>query len=454
MAQILICDDDLTFQLACKQVLSKSGGHSCQWAKNTEEARVLLKKQEFQLLLLDIEMRTPNEGLEFLPWLRQHLPEMPVLMCSGRSDFESVRTALREGAWDYVRKDCNPEHLAHVAGKLFEQARERHEARLAQDEIRRGARFEQIIGESEAARLLRERLARFGRSDAPVLIWGETGAGKELAARMLRPVRKDGTSAPFVAVDSATITESTAESILFGHEKGAFTGADRPRAGLFEQADGGVIFFDELANMPLNIQQKLLRVLQEKEVVRMGSDRPIRLEFRVVCATNQDLDELVRQGRFQADLLQRLNVLPIRLPPLRERREDIGLLASHFLARKSAGVRQLSREALSLLEGYPWPGNIRELQNVIDYAVAMTDETTLEPGDLPERIRAHGMGSDRSGSKATAAGSLYEQVLEFEKKLLQEALSKPFPSMSALAEQLGMDRSHLYTKLKQHGLRP
>jgi DNA-binding NtrC family response regulator len=340
-----------------------------------------------------------------------------------------------------------------VSGKLFEQARERHEARLAQEEIRRGSRFEQIIGGSPAAQLLRERLERFKRSDAPVLIWGETGTGKELAARVLRPMRSDGTPGPFVAVDSATITESTAESILFGHEKGAFTGADRARAGLFEQADGGVIFFDELANMPLNIQQKLLRVLQEKEVVRMGSDRPIRLQFRVVCATNQDLDELVRQGRFQADLLQRLNVLPIQLPPLRERREDIGLLAEHFLRRRRPSGHEIGPDALALLQNYPWPGNIRELQNVIDYTVAMGDGPTLEPGDLPERIRAEGLKPSGPIETEGASGSLYERVLSFEKRLLEEALAQPYPSVTALAERLGMDRSHLYTKLRQHGLK-
>ncbi|MFN7685761.1 MAG: sigma-54-dependent transcriptional regulator [Oligoflexia bacterium] len=453
MAQIIICDDDLTFQLACKLVLENSGKHSTLWAKNTEEARVLLKKNKPDLLMLDIQMRSPEEGLEFLPWLKENFPQLPVLMCSGQSDFESVRRALRSGAWDYVRKDCDPDHLLHVSSKLLEQAQERQIADLAIAEIQRSARFEKILGESPATLQLLEKLEKFKKSDAPVLIWGETGTGKELAARTLRPTRANGNPAPFVSVDSATITEGTAESILFGHEKGAFTGADRSRPGLFEQANGGVIFFDELANMPVLIQQKLLRVLQEKEVTRLGSDRPKKLSFRIVCATNQDLEALVRQGKFQPDLLQRLNVLPIHLPPLRDRTGDIAILAHHFLERQKgrATPSSISPEALQLLESYPWPGNIRELQNVIDYAMTMGEGATIETGDLPERIRAQTLKDSNKTQKGS--GSIYEQVLLYEKRLLQEALEIPYSSMSALAERLGMDRTHLYTKLKQHQLK-
>jgi len=452
MAQILICDDDLTFQLAAKQTLAKMAGHTTQWAKNTEEARVLLKKQRFDLLMLDIEMRTPDEGLEFLPWLRENQGSMPILMCSGRTDFEAVRQALRDGAWDYVRKDCEPEHLCHTVTQLLTRAGERDQASLAQEELKRGTRHDQILGESAAARQLREKLERFKRSDAPVLIIGETGTGKELTARSLRPQRNDGSLAPFVSVDSATIAESMAESILFGHEKGAFTGADRARPGLFEQASGGVIFFDELSNMPLTIQQKLLRILQEKEVTRLGSDKPIKLEFRVVCATNQDLEVLVRQGKFQADLLQRLNVLPIRIAPLRERMEDVDALARSFLGRGSrTSDWRFSDEAAEALRLYNWPGNIRELQNVVEYCATMSDGPVLEIGDLPERIRAHQPSGSAAGNGPGA--SLYENILKYEESLLREAVAQPFKSMSELAVRLGMDRSHLYTKLKQHGIK-
>ncbi len=454
MADILICDDDSTFQLATKLVLTKQAGHRCHTAKNTDEAWVILKKQKIDVLLLDIEMRTHEEGLEFLPRVRELDPDLPIIMSSGKTDLESVRRALREGAWDYSPKGASPDDLLHSVSQALQHLKDRREVLLSQAEIRRAARHDSILGESEPARRLRTTLERFSKSDAPVLIYGETGTGKELAARSLRPTRADGSLAPFVAVDSATIQGTMAESILFGHEKGAFTGADKTVRGLFEEADGGVVFFDELSNMPLAIQQKLLRVIQEKEVVRLGSHRPIPVQFRVVCASNQELEKLVAEGRFQADLYQRLNVLPLRLPSLPERREDIPLLASEFL-RRARGGWSFSAEAIQCLSDYSWPGNIRELQNVISYAVTMADGPELDVGDLPERLRA-GVPLILSAAEPSlpANTGFYSSVLDYEAKLLKSALQTPYRSVSELAERLGMDRSHLYTKLKQHGLKP
>jgi DNA-binding NtrC family response regulator len=222
--------------------------------------------------------------------------------------------------------------------------------------------------------------------------------------------------------------------------------------GLFEEAQGGVVFFDELSNMPLSIQQKLLRVIQEKEVLRLGSHRPITVEFRLICASNQDLEKLISEGRFQADLFQRLHVLPLRLPSLKERADDIPLLAQEFLVRMRPNWHW-TNEALESLSYYPWPGNIRELQNVVSYAVTMAEGPMLDVGDLPERLRS-GVSNPtlNSGNLMEVSDSFYAQVLQFEAKLLKEALTKPHRSMTELAEKLGMDRSHLYTKLKQHGL--
>lgn len=454
MAQILICDDDLTFQLACRETLTRSAAYACRWAKNSAEARLLLSKESFDLLLLDIEMRTPDEGLEFLPFLKEQFSELPVLMCSGRSGFEDVRRAMTSGAWDYVRKDCEPEHLHHAVELLLTRARERRNARLAHEEIRRqdarSVGSGEILGNGPAMLELRKKLEKYARSLAPVLIIGETGTGKELVARFLRPIRDDGTPGPFVAVDSATITESTAESILFGHEKGAFTGADRARAGLFEQADGGVLFLDELANMPQSIQQKLLRVLQEKEVTRLGSSRTLKVDFRLIAATNRDLEAMSKKGEFLPDLLQRVQVLPVNLPPLRQRREDIPLLAAEFLRKLGPSEASWSAEALILLQAYDWPGNVRELHNVVHYAVTMADHSSLDVTDLPERIRSEPLLSASAGSEHTMG--FYQQMLAHEARLLNEALAIPYASISELARRLGMDRSHLYTKLKQHGL--
>jgi len=455
MAEILICDDDLTYQLATKVVLSKQSGHHCFSAKNTEEAWVILNKQKVDVLLLDISMNTPNEGLEFLPKVQEFDSELPIIMTSGRKDFESVRKALTQGAWDYCPKDSSADDLILAVSQALQHLKDRRTISLSQAELRRSLRNDSMVGESEAMTKVRSTLQKFARSDAPVLIYGETGTGKELAARSLRPTLPDGTLSPFVAIDSATIQSGTAESILFGHEKGAFTGADKTVRGLFEEADGGVVFFDELSNMPLNIQQKLLRVIQEKEVTRMGSHRPIRVNFRIVCACNQDLEKLVAEGKFQADLYQRLNVLPVQLPSLRDRRGDIALLANSFLKRSQPNW-SWSDDALTCMSQYAWPGNVRELQNVVAYAVTMAEGPTLDLGDLPERLRANVPTPliDHTLGAAETGGSFYSRVLTYEAKLLEAALKEPYDSVSDLATRLGMDRSHLYTKLKQHGLKP
>ncbi|MEN9723076.1 MAG: hypothetical protein RJB38_1062, partial [Pseudomonadota bacterium] len=275
MAEILICDDDPTFRLATRLTLEKGAGHRCTIANHTEEAWVILNKQKFDVLLLDIEMRNRNEGLDFLPRVRELDANLPIIMISGRNDLEAIKRAMKDGAWDYLPKDTAPEDLLIALKQALQHRKDREEITLSQAELKRNSRHDQILGESPSVLKVRNTLQKFRKSDAPVLIYGETGTGKELAARSLRPIRDDGSLAPFVAVDSSTIQGGTAESILFGHEKGAFTGADRTVRGLFEEAQGGVVFFDELSNMPLPIQQKLLRVIQEKEVVRMGSHRPI-----------------------------------------------------------------------------------------------------------------------------------------------------------------------------------
>ena len=252
---------------------------------------------------------------------------------------------------------------------------------------------------------------------------------------------------PFVAVDSSTIQSTTAESTLFGHEKGAFTGADRQVKGVFEEADGGIVYFDELANMPIPIQAKLLRVLQEKEVTRLGSTKTLKLEFRVVCATNRNLEEMAARGEFKEDVLQRLNVLPIHLPSLRERAEDIPLLVSHFLKQNERTGLSFSDDALDVLKQYSWPGNIRELANVLAFTTTLVETDVIEIADLPPKLRDVSRPAPRSSETG-----FYEQVAQFESQLLTEAYSKYQGNISKMALGLGMDRSHLYTKLKEFGL--
>jgi two-component system nitrogen regulation response regulator NtrX len=274
----------------------------------------------------------------------------------------------------------------------------------------------------------------------------------------MRNTLPDGSLAPFIAVDSATIQSSTAESILFGHEKGAFTGAEKAVKGLFEEAHGGSVYFDEIGNMPLDIQAKLLRVLQEKEVVRMGSSKVIQLDFRVICATNRDLGKMVAENLFKEDLLQRLNVLPIEIPPLRERVEDLPLLIDHFARRLSArGERTralaFTGDAIEILKAYAWPGNIREVSSLVSYVSTMVEGDEVDVADLPPKYRDSGR-KKMASSSADTTSSFYERVAGFEKSILTEAFEKQggpqAANVSKLALALGMDRSHLYSKLKEY----
>lgn len=451
-ARVLICDDDSMFHLAVKQSLK--GKCECRSAYHSDEAIAVLKNHPVDVLLLDIQMRTPDEGLKSLPIFREMDPQLSIIMISGLTDFVTVREAMRLGAMDYVPKDFNPDDLLLT----IEQAIDRRTLIKKTDqqnyEMQSQQRQHLLIGKSPKIEALRKTIERMRGSDANVLITGETGTGKEVVARQLRRTLTDGTLAPFVAVDSATIQSTMAESMLFGHEKGAFTGADRAMKGIFEEADGGVVYFDEIGNMPLDIQAKLLRVVQEQEITRLGSTRVLPLEFRVVSATNKNLDKMAEEGLFKDDLLQRLNVLPIELPALRERLEDIPLLVEHFLARQSGGMGlSFTADALEVLQNYPWPGNIRELGNVVSYVVAMTEGTEVEASDLPPKIRDQASRKAKSAIPLTASdGGFYQQVEGFEAALLKQSYAAQSGNISQMALTLGMDRSHLYSKLKQYGI--
>ncbi len=449
--QLLICDDDSTFHLAIKQALK--GKCECRSAYNSDEAKVILTKNPIDVVLLDVEMRTPDEGLNALRVFREIDSDVPIVMSSGRTDFETVREAMRSGAMDYVVKDSEPDSLWHVIKRALETHRLKQRSEQQNFEVTTHQRQHILVGQSPKIQELRKIIDKVRMSPANVVIHGETGTGKEVVARQLRRTLPDGSLVPFVAVDSSTIQSSTAESLLFGHEKGAFTGAERMTKGIFEEAHGGIVYFDEIANMPLDIQAKLLRVIQEKEFVRLGSSKVIQSDFRVICATNRDLEEMVRKGTFKEDLLQRLNVLPINLSPLRERTEDIPLLVEHFLSRQNEfrpGMR-LTDEAIDTLKAYPWPGNIRELTNMIAYVATMAERNEVDVADLPPKFRDRGHGTASSGD-TSSAGTFYDRVARLEKEILTTEYQRYEGNISRLALGLGMDRSHLYTKLKEHGI--
>lgn len=445
---VLVIDDDSLFQLAVKQTLRASA--DCRTAYDTSEARILIRKHRFDVAFLDIEMKTPDEGLRALPGLRALDPDLPIVMSSGRSDLPTVREAMRLGAWDYVPKDFDPEELRLCVKRALEmrdllkrQKQRDLEASRIQEEY-------SLVGDSPALQRLRAMIEKVAPSGADVLLTGETGAGKEVVARQFRRRLADGTWEPFVAFDCSTLTVGTAESVLFGHEKGAFTGAIEARPGLFEEADGGVLFLDEVANLPLEIQPKLLRAIQEREVRRLGADRTLAVRLRIIAATNRPLEREVLEGRFKEDLFQRLNVIPLEVPPLRERTGDIPALARFFLTQMGHRERSwsFSNDALVALQSHRWPGNVRELQNVIAYVATLSEGPEIDVSDLPPRIREETARPDTAEGKR----AFYDRVAEFERGILAEAYRAEGGNISRLAMKLGMDRSHLHVKLKEHGV--
>jgi DNA-binding NtrC family response regulator len=452
LPQVLICDDDQTFHLAVKYCLK--GKYDCKSVQNGDEALLLLRKEPFDLVLLDIQMRTPTEGLDYLPRIKEAQEEADVIMTSALSDFSTVREAMRRGATDYVPKDFDPTELAITIERVTERRRLLRRREQSSSEIARvQEQHHALVGESSSIRELKKTIERVRDSDANVIITGETGCGKEVVARQLRGRSPDGVLLPFVAVDSSTIQSATAESRLFGHEKGAFTGADQAAKGLFEEANGGIIYFDEIANMPLDIQAKLLRVIQEQEITRMGSTRTIQLSFRVIAATNRDLEEMSKKGEFKYDLYQRLNVIPLRLPALRDRKEDIPLLTQHFVLKsKKRTDLSFTEEALAALRSYDWPGNVRELANVVSYVATMAPTNTVEPADLPPWLREFKPSLASVLNTPEAEGSFYDRVARFERKILADSYQAVGGNISKLALELGMDRSHLYTKLREYGI--
>ena len=455
LPKVLICDDDETYHLSLRYLLKDR--FEIKSAYNGDEALAIIKNNPIDLVILDVSMRTEDEGLQYIPRIRGVDTECSIVMSSGSKDFQTVREALILGAEDYIPKDANPDEMLHQIQKILDRRNlVRRQQQLA-SEAKRNDSQRLLVGKSPAMARIRLLIEKVRTSPVNVVITGETGTGKEVVARMLRS-GSDRTIQAFVAIDSSTIQSSMAESILFGHEKGAFTGADQMRKGAFEEADGGIIYFDEISNMPLEIQAKLLRVIQEKEVTRLGSSKIIPLDFKVVCATNKNLEALVREGKFKEDLLQRLNVVPIEIPPLRERKEDILELVEYLADKNSTPLKriQFSEDALHVLENYNWPGNVRELNNLIAYLTAVSDQELIEVQDLPAKLFNDTPAFDSVNmsldTREDSMKTIYDRLAAYERQLLIAEFKKQSGNISKMAISLGMDRSHLYTKLKTYGI--
>ena len=448
-ANILIVDDDANLRQNIHFILDK-GGMKSAMASSGEEALQRMRTTAFDLVLLDVQMPGMG-GLEALRIMRERHPDVGVIMCSVLKDIAVAVEAMHTGALDYVTKDFSPPELIARVRKTLAQLRAGRELERLHDVEATHVGRPMVLGSSSRMRAVVQVAEKIAPKPVTVLITGDSGTGKEVLARYIH-ARSDRKTGPFVAVNLPGIPANLVESELFGHERGAFTGADRQKLGKFELANGGTLFLDEIGDLALDLQGKILRALQEHEIERVGGEKPIQLDLRVICATNRDLAKRVQEGKFREDLFWRLKVVPIELPPLRERREDIRDLAQHFLARTAAehgrGPQTLSEGALQLLERYSWPGNIRELENIMARMAVVCDSEVIEEPDLPFDFAL----SASAEPEAESGQSLDAALLAFEKSFLRKALKRNQWNRKRTAEQLHIGYSTLKAKLKSYGI--
>jgi DNA-binding NtrC family response regulator len=444
--RILVVDDEPT-QLELVGGFLRRQGFDVVAAASGRAAVARFKQEPFDLVLTD--QRMPDvSGLELLEAVRTASPETAVVIMTAYGTIETAVSAVKAGAADYLAKPLNLDELLHRIHQIQDRRRLLTENRELRAALAERHRVEGIIGESGAMQEVLSVVRRVAPSDATVLIRGESGTGKELIAKALH-YASPRAARPLVKVNCAALAESLLEAELFGHEKGAFTGAVTARKGRFELADGGSLFLDEIGDLPPHLQVKLLRVLQEREFERVGSSRPVKVDVRLLAATHRNLEALVRDGRFRDDLYYRINVVTIPLPPLRERREDLPLLIDHFLrafADKNAkSIRGLTREAHEALLRYDYPGNVRELENLIERAVVLTRDDVIGLTDLP-------LSLDPQATEPERGPGLVAAVEGLERRMIREALAKADGVQTRAAELLGIGERVLRYKLKKYGL--
>jgi DNA-binding NtrC family response regulator len=457
-AHVLVVDDDPAVRDVLQEFLMQEE-YSVSTAEDGAAAIQAVKDSVIHIVITDFQL--PDiDGLEIIDHLAKLDAKIIPIMMTGFGTIETAVRAMKSGAFDFITKPFDLETVAVVVRKAAEFLRLRQENHLLRKAVRDQYRLEHLVGASEPIQQVMEFVHKVADSDSTVMIQGESGTGKELVARMLHfnSLRKDR---PLVPVNCGAIPENLLESELFGHEKGAFTGATHSRMGRFELANGGTIFLDEIGEMSLPLQVKILRVLQEREFERVGGNRTIHVDVRIIAATNQDLETLVEEKRFRKDLFYRLNVIPIVIPPLRERRSDIPLLIDHFLTRfnqsKHTTVSGLASDALQMLTEYDWPGNIRELENMIERLVVLKKYGVLSVGDLPEKIcrRSPGPELKEQFIRFSEDGiNLSREVEQYEKHLIMEALRKANGVTSRAAQLLHLNRTTLVEKLKRKGVDP
>ncbi len=444
--KILVVDDEQSMTQFLSIVLRKEGFHVTA-VSNGRDALDKVKSENYDVVITDIKM-PGMDGIQLLNLIKKHDPSLPVVIMTAYASQQSAIDAVNHGAFQYLIKNAKNDEIKLVVRNALEIRRVRSENLFLKRELKKGHEEKAIIGSSDEMLRVFKMVDKVADSDATILIQGESGTGKELIAREIH-YRSGKAQGPFVSINCGAIPRDLLESNLFGHVKGSFTGAVRDSAGLFQVAEGGTFFLDEVGDMPIATQVKLLRALQEREIIPVGGTQPVKIDCRLVAATNSDLEKEVAAGRFRADLFYRLNVIPIRLPALRQRRDDIPILVDHFLKRhaQTHTPKTVSREAMDLLMRYDWPGNVRELENVMERSLILDESGVIGPEDLPEKIR---FGHSQRGSLVIDTPTL--TLEELEKEYILKVLNHTRWQKKRASEVLGINASTLYRKLLGYGL--
>ncbi len=445
-ANILVIDDEESMRDSCQQTLLRDENR-VEVAEDGSKGLSMLERESFDLVILDLKMPGLS-GMEVLKKVKEEDPEIVVIVITGYATIESAVEAMKAGAYDFIPKPFTPDSLRMITRRALEKRKLSLENVLLRAELKGRFGMEVIVGRSASMRKVEELVRKVAPTGSTVLISGETGTGKELIARAIhsQSSRRDK---PFIVVDCGGLAESLFESELFGHVKGSFTGATETKYGRFEVANDGTVFLDEIGNISMSIQTKLLRMLQEREITRVGSSQVIKVDVRIIAATNKDLLKCVKEQTFREDLFYRLSVVPIVLPPLRERREDIPLLANHFLrkhnTKREKSVTAISDCAMKVLTEYDWPGNVRELENVVERAVVLTRSGVIEPDDL----WYYELGS-KTPSSSDADGT--KSLTDVEREHIIRTLEALNGHIGKASEALGIDRETLRLKLRKYGI--
>lgn len=448
---ILITDDEKSIRNTLREILEFEKYNIVE-AENGEKALRTIKKEHIDLVILDIKMQG-MDGIEVLEKIKNIKPELPVIMISGHGTIKIAVEATKLGAFDFLEKPPDLNRLLISIRNGLNSSELIKENKQIRTELFGST---EIIGDSPAIQSIKKLITKVASSNSRVLITGENGTGKELVARAIHD-QSERSSRKFVDVNCAAIPADLLESELFGHEKGAFTGASAQRIGKFEQADGGTLFLDEIGDMSADSQAKVLRALQENRIVRVGGNERIEIDVRILAATNKDLHEEIQEGNFREDLFHRLNVIPIQLPPLRDRREDITLLAQWYLDKLSEkeiifSGKSFSDDALETMKKMDWPGNIRELQNIVERVALLSTDEQIRASDIERLTISKGKNKNQLSSTIDNTDSFHDYKEEAEKLFLIKKLEKYDWNISSTADAIGIQRSHIYTKMKKYGI--